>query len=280
MSGAISIFQQTQIYIYVNHTFVSIAPITGTVPVGSPALAISATVIDWNGNPIKNTAVELTTSAGTILSNSVVNSDLTGMTSYYVSMPMPKNARVSYVTLQAKAGGPTLDVSLGYLVLTLQNVGPQISVGLAAAKGAGGMVFDKGANVTLSGGVFDMVGMNSTNLKVDTGAAQTITATPVGAGNKIWTLQANLGAALATGTHTVLINATDSLGVSNTLTLNFEVKEHKATSTLLPWVVAVIGWILFAVVLVMMMMARRPKATPEFGAGVPEVEKPEEAPKM
>jgi hypothetical protein len=282
MPGALAIFQQTQVFIYVTRTFVSITPITDAVAIGSQSVSISATVVDWSGAPIRNMSVELTTDVGAVLGNSTALADATGTTKYNVSTPWLRNTRVSYMTLQAKAGGKAYDISLGYLVLTLQNAGPQIAATIQASKGSGENVFDSGVNVTLSGKVFDPLGLSATNFKLDTGSVQIVTGVTSGLGNATRNLDADLGAALTTGTHTVRINATDAMGISNELVLTFEVKDHKAASTLLPWAVAVIGWVLFAIMLVMMMMARRPKATPEMGmgAGAPEAEKPEEAPKM
>ncbi len=277
MAGAVSLFQQTQLFIYVRHTFVSIAPITDTVAIGSTSIPVIATVVDWSGAPISGIPVGLTTNSGTVLGNSVVSTSSAGVAEFNVSTPMLQNTRVAYMNLQAKTGGPAYDVSLGYLVLTLQNAGPQIAASLQASKSSGVNAFAPGVNVTLNGQVFDPLGVSAATYAVDNGSSQAITGVSTGLGVTIRSVTANLGSSLATGTHTVKINATDPLGVSNTLTLTFQVKEQTtpATSTTLPWAVAAIGWVLFVVVVVLMVIQRRPKAVPVAGPGAPETEKVE-----
>jgi hypothetical protein len=85
-------------------------------------------------------------------------------------------------------------------------------------------------------------------------------------------------AGLAVGEHTITVAATDSLGQETEVVVTFTLlaEEEAAGTDMLPWIVAAIGWIVAAVVLVVLLMKMRKPA----GAAPEAVEEPEEEKKM
>jgi len=281
MPGRVSIFQQTQIFIYVRHLMLTINPIEDAQEIGSKQLAVTATVTTWAGTPISAT-VELSADVGTVHDDpsnpSVATANSTGIAVFLVDTPLLKNnTRVGYMTVQAKASmASAYELALAPMTVTLQNAGPQITAALSSP-GASGAKFESGSNVTLAGSVWDVDGLSSVSVKLDSGTAQIIPGPAVGAyGSQMRTVSQVMND-LARGDHTVRVNATDALGVSNELTLTFSVVK-KSGADMVAWGAAIVGWVAAAALAVLMLL-KRPKAPkPEVGA-MEEPPKPEEAPK-
>lgn len=282
MPGRVSIFQQTQMFIYVRHLMVTINPIEDVQAIGSKELAVTAKVTTWAGTAISAT-VELSANVGTVHSDpsnpSVATANSTGVAVFIVDTPLLKNnTRVGYMTVQAKASkaGGGYELALAPMTVTLQNAGPLITAALSSP-GASGAKFESGSNVTLAGSVWDIDGLSSVSFKLDTGTAQIIPGPALGAyGNEIRTVSQVMDD-LARGDHTVRVNATDALGVSNELTLTFSVVK-KAGADMVAWGAAIVGWVAAAALAVLMLLKRPRAQKPEVGA-MEEPPKPEEAPR-
>jgi hypothetical protein len=129
-----------------------------------------------------------------------------------------------------------------------------------------------GPNATVLGSMYDLNGLATATLTVDTG-------TPIDlldADGETTVLISEVVAGLAVGEHTVTVAATDSLGQETEVVVTFTLlaEEEDAGTDMLPWIVAAIGWIVAAVVLVVLLMKMRKPAAPEA------VEEPEEEKKV
>lgn len=181
-----------------------------------------------------------------------------------------QGVKAAFVQISGKAGGPGFSIASAALALAVRNPGPTITVGgpLGTKVAA--------ANVTLNGVVYDAVGVQSVKVKLDGGSSISLTGPANGV---TWEITHAFGK-LAKGDHTMVINATDSLGVSAEKTVTFTVAA--GPSNVLGWGIAAVGWILFVIVAVWAMMKMRgPKPetmgpTPE----APEVMKQEPEQKM
>jgi len=274
MAGAISTFAQTQITIFTNQSFLVIDPVLNVTGIGAMGLPVTATVTDWNGDPLEGMTVDLTADIGTVVEGSDV-SDEDGLVEFVVDTPLLEDTRIAYMTLQTKTAGPGYEISLASISLALQNKEPEIVATVVATGGA--MV--TGVNYSLVGSVFDANRLTAVSVSVDGGAAQQITDPAFGEwGDSARNLAMSLGQ-LAAGQHTVRVNATDMLGISSEVTVTFTVTEpEEEEEAETDWVLvgaAVVGWIVAALLLVMMLMARRkgPGAAPaaeETPAGKPE----------
>jgi len=153
------------------------------------------------------------------------------------------------------------------------------------ADGSGGSKVNGNQTISLVGIVSDEWGLKYVNISVDGAAAQAVPGPEFGS---VDDTSRDLGRSLgnlADGNHTVTVTAVDGLGVFTEKSMIFEVKtqtvtppvEPKAKTDVVPWVIAAIGWIVAVLVLVMMMM-RKPKGPTAMKAAEPEIAE-EELPK-
>lgn len=248
MDGYISVFGQTQIFIFTKQTFVSIEPVTDVGLIGDMML-VKATVVDIAGNPVARIPVELVVGAGTV-ANSVQATDSSGVAVFAVDTSNIRGVRAAYVPIQAKASAAGYELALATAMAPLQNAPSTISVGSPMD----GAVDVDGRNLTLSGTVFDMNGVQTVVLTVDGEATQVVGTL----GSESWDIVEVLGA-LTDGGHVVVVNVTDMLGVSTEATVEFaSTTPSEGISTALA-VVLGIGWIVAAVVAVLLLMKMKPK---------------------
>lgn len=279
MSGAISTFGQSNVFIYVNHTFLTMEAIPGIQAMGSWELPVSATVTDWAGRALPNMTVQLSSDIGTVLVDSNMSSR-TGLAVFSVNTPELQKTKAAYMILQVKTAAPALELSLASLKVPLQNKVPEVLAAIAAEGGAevgaGELTFLTGVNLSVQGSVYDSNGLWSVYVTVDGGTAQLVSGPrPDQFGSQARDISRALGSALAVGAHHVKVNATDGLNVSTEVTLTFTVAEPKKEAGT-NWALvgaAIAGWAIAAILVVMMLM-KRPKGP---AAGRPEEA---EAPKL
>jgi ABC-type transport system substrate-binding protein/protocatechuate 3,4-dioxygenase beta subunit len=266
LDGAVSMFAQTQIFIYTSNMFVTLDPIESVVAIGETNITVTAHVEDFAGTSLPNMTVELTSDSGTVYnqpwSSSVQMSSWeaghVGEAVFHIDTPIPDATKLAYMTLQVKVSGKPYNLALGSMVLTLQNHAPAISAALVGTTMAE-MEFEEGTNVSLTGWVFDANGLDTVTVKLDSGTAQSVPATLTGSFAEQTRDISMLFTSLAVGQHTLTINATDSLSVSSQTVLTFTVSapSHAGTDWA-PWSLAAVGWAV-AVILGVMMLMRRPK---------------------
>jgi peptide/nickel transport system substrate-binding protein len=281
--GALSVFQNTQIFIFAARSFTEIEAVEMPVAMGATDVAITATVTDWEGNPLEGIPVGLSADVGTVGTPTAVT-DADGVATWVdVSAPSIYGAKAAWMTVSAKAGLAPYELSTGLAKLALQNEVSDIVMSLTVDGGtqavAGGTTIEGGVNLTLTAVVTDGNGLKYVNISVDGGTKQAVVYPGVGAfADQVREISRFLGM-LADGQHTVMIEATDDLGVSTSKTLTFTVETPgeepvTAETDYVPWIVAAIGWILLVIVVVMLLMARKKGPAPMTPAEA-EVEKEE-----
>jgi len=256
LTGAVSTFGQTQVMIFTNRTFLTFDAMEVVESIGTNGLRITATVVNWAGDPLPGFTVDLTSDMGTLVIGSGVSDD-NGDVTFIVDTPALEGTRATYMTLQTKTAGPGYDMSLASMKVALQNKAPEIAASVTAEGGS--MV--TGVNISLEGTVFDLNGLESVSVSVDGGTAQAVPGPAPGAqGSESRDVSRNLGE-LTAGEHRVRINATDGLGVSNEVTITFTISEpQKVEKKGTDWALvgaAIAGWIVAVVAIVMMLMRRR-----------------------
>jgi hypothetical protein len=195
-------------------------------------------------------------------------SDANGKVTFEVDTSTITGARAAFVPVQAKAGGIAYEVGLATMSIPVMNDGPTISV---LSPVAGVDVVKK--NVVMTASVSDSNGVQTVKFSVDGGALTTVQGT---AGEATWDIREMLGN-LTKGTHSVKVNATDSLGISTETTVEFTTVNEKAGTSAAIWAGLAIGWIIAAVFVVMWLMSRPKKPEAESAAAAPEPEpKPED----
>jgi hypothetical protein len=283
MSGYLSVFGQTQIFEYTPLTFVTIEPMTDIIPIGETGIDIVTQVTDWDGNVLPDMTVTLAADMGEVLEPTAVTTDAGGYANFTLNAPILNKTRVDFMSLEAKAGAPGWTLSTGNAALTIRNRVPQIKMSVMGADGSGGSKVNGNQTISLVGIVSDEWGLKYVNISVDGAAAQ---AVPGPAFGSVDDTSRDLGRSLGNlsdGDHTVTVTAVDGLGVSTEKSMTFNVKTQTVTPTpkaktdVVPWVIAAIGWIVAVLVLVMMMM-RKPKGPTAMKPAEPEVQE-EELPK-
>ncbi len=260
MFGTISQFAIQRAVFVVQQGLLKLEPVTEVTQVGSK-VTVSARVTDALGNGVPNIQVILTVGGGAVLETPTLGTDATGRCVFTIDTSQMGPIRAAFIPVSASAAGPGFTISSSQLAIPVRNPGPSVFVGSPL----GAKVDSK--NVTLQGSVTTPLGLTSVTVKLDALAAETLqeatAATSV-------TLTKNFGT-LANGTHTLVINATDALGVSTESSVTFTVVTAAGGGTTIitekesatvPWALAAIGWILFVIIAVMMMMkGRKPKSS-------------------
>jgi hypothetical protein len=267
--GTVSMFAAQQVTIIAQQAFLSFDPVLTVSGVGKNIL-VTAHVTDASGVGQASIPVTIGLSGGATVDNPTLATDSNGVAVFSIDTSQMQGVKAAFIKVTGKAGGPGFSIAGAALALAVRNPGPTITVGAPL----GTKVAPD--NVTLSAVVYDAVGVQGVKVRLDGGTSITLTGPANGV---TWELTHAFGK-LAKGDHTIVVNATDSLGVSAEKSVTFTVKG--APSNVLPWAIAAVGWILFVVVAVWMMMKMRgPKPetmspTPE----APEVMKQEPEQKM
>jgi hypothetical protein len=247
VSGTVSLFATQQVAMVAQQPLLRVEPITSVLAVGSK-VPVKVTVTTIDGTGVGNIPVTLAVSGGATLESSTLGTDSNGVAVFSVDTSAMQGIKAALVNVSASTAGSGFSVAAAQLMFAVRNPGPTISVGAPLGTKV------NGANVTLEGSATDPLGFTSVKVKLDGGASVTLSdqtsATTV-------SLSHSFGK-LSSGAHTIVVNATDALGVSTEKTVSFTVEKGKMD--ILAWSIAAIGWILFVVVAVMMMMRmRKPK---------------------
>ncbi|OGS43931.1 MAG: hypothetical protein A3K76_05765 [Euryarchaeota archaeon RBG_13_57_23] len=247
--GAISLFAQNSVVMHVAQAYVALDPIEDTQMIGEK-IAVTATVTDSAGKAIPNLAVELTAGGGATVTQPAMASDANGKVTFTVDTSAMNDARAAFVPVQAKCGGVAYEVGLATMAIPVMNNGPTISV---LSPAAGGEVVKK--EVVMTASVSDSNGVQTVKVSVDGGAVTTVQGT---AGETTWDIAQALGD-LSKGDHSVKVNATDSLGVSTETTVEFTAVDEGAGTSMAIWGLLIAGWVIAAILLVLLLIGRRPK---------------------
>jgi len=261
--GAISMFAQNQVIMHVAQAYVTLDPVQDTQMIGDK-ISVTANVANSAGAPVAMVPVELTASGGATVTQAAMASDANGQVTFELDTSGITNARAAFVAVQAKCGGIAYEVGLATMAIPVMNDGPTISV-LSPAEDS--EVVKKG--VVMTGAVSDANGVQTVRLSVDGGAVTTVQGT---AGETVWDITQLLGD-LEAGEHSVLVNATDSLGVTSVVTVTFTAVSEETGTSMAIWGLLIAGWVVAAIVAVMWLM-RKPKSPESAMAEEPKAEEP------
>jgi hypothetical protein len=114
----------------------------------------------------------------------------------------------------------------------------------------------EGPDAALTAAVLDFNGIDTVTVQVDDETPIDVSVTAGAMGVAVSEVLEDIGE----GEHTVTVSATDSLGVSSEAEVTFTVVKATGETDMMAWAVAAIGWIIAAVVLVVLLMKmRKPK---------------------
>ncbi|MBN1677134.1 MAG: hypothetical protein JW880_01205 [Candidatus Thermoplasmatota archaeon] len=287
LEGAVPLFAQTHIFIFVKRTFCSIGAIADVQDIGMWNLNVSAKVVDFAGDDVPYLGIDLTADPGSVYDGTPMTND-DGVGWFHVDTEPLENTRAAFMTVQLKTGGAGYDLSLAKMKIPLRNLAPSIVATMAVgdtntAVLSGGEV-EEGQNVTISVMVFDLNNLQSarvvvdgvtTNLEILSGEVASRDAyNPTDTMKHFSAVLSDLEG----GSHTIVVNATDALGVSSEQTITFTVVEPEEEGVSSLWLyLAIAGWVVAAIVIVLLVMKmRKPKAEVEM-APAEEPPKPPEA---
>lgn len=270
VSGTVAMFAAQQVVMVAQQDLLSFDPILTVSGVGTNIL-VTAHVTDSAGKALTSIPVTVSVSGGATVNNPTLATDSNGVAVFSIDTSKMQGVNAAFIKVTGAAGGPGFMIAGATLALAVNNPGPTISVG--SPLGADVLA----DNVTLNAVVYDAIGVETVKVTLDSGTSVTLTGT---AGEVSWTVAHSFGA-LKKGDHTMVINATDALGISTEKSVTFTVVK-KSTTDMLAWALAAVGWILFAAVAVWMIMKMRgPKPEPlSPKMDEPEPMKEEPEPKM
>ena len=157
--------------------------------------------------------------------------------------------------------GGTPEGATARMTAALQNIGPDIAIGSPTEDG-------EVTNTTVRGAIFDYNGVAEATLTVDGGTPISLVGAE-GSMATIWISEALED--LEEGEHTIVISATDTLGVSSEEEITFTLVAADGGADMLAWGLAALGWII-AVVALVLVVKYKPKKEIETGL----VEAPED----
>ncbi len=263
VDGAMNIFSQTQLVIETmrDTVFFELEPMLDVYMIGDQ-LHVTATVVDDMGEPYPDLPVSIATGAGTVVTPMVLT-DADGVATMVVDTSNIEDAPAALVAISLATGGAP-EGSTAKMMIAVKNLGPEIVITSPAADGE-----VLGRNATLTASIYDNNGIASATMSLDNGTDIDLTVT---AGSVAAAISETLED-LEEGEHTIVISATDSLGVSSEMEVDFTFEAAAEGGSILAWGLAAIGWII-AVVALVFVMKYRPKKVPETGL----VEPPEDEP--
>jgi len=249
VDGAITIIDQTQLVIEAQRAFLTVEPIEGVQAIGS-TVAIKVTAVDAYGAPIAALPVQLTSNIGTLAASTMATGE-DGVAVFSLDTSGISGTMAAMISVNAVTGGDLYEAATARTMIAAANAAPAISVLTPEADA------EVVGNVSVLGSIFDANGIAEATIAVDGGTPVALTGTE---GATVWDIADVLGA-LDDGEHTVVVYANDTLGVSSELEVAFTTStaDTGGGADVLAWGLAAVGWIIAAVVIVLLLM-KKPKA--------------------
>jgi hypothetical protein len=252
VDGTYSLLSQTQLVIepIVRVAFAAFEAEVTPQPLGF-ATTVSAKVVDLNGDPIADMPVSIIVDGG-VPYNAQAVTDADGMANFAIDTSELSDVAAAFVAVDLTTGG-SHEASNARAMVAVVNAAPSVVVSVPAGDEE---IF--GDNVTVLGSVYDLNGLATATLTVDAGTAIDI----LDADGATTLLISRALEGLSEGEHTVTITATDSLGQETEVEVTFTYGGEEAGTSMLPWIVAAIGWIVAAVLVVFIIMKMKKPAAP------------------
>jgi peptide/nickel transport system substrate-binding protein len=266
-----TLLSQTQLVIepFRDSVYIELDPMLDVYMIGEK-LHIEVTVVDDMGVPYPDLPVTAGVGAvGEVVTPTVVT-DGNGMATIVVDTSGIEDAAAAMVSLTLATGGAPEGCTAKVMV-AVQNMGPDVEITAPTADGE-----LEGPDPTVTGAAYDMNGIARITLQVDDETPMNLTLTAGSEAVAISKVLEDVGE----GEHTLTVVATDSLGVSSEVEVTFTVVKGAGEADMLAWAVAAIGWIVAAVVLVLLLMKmRKPKeSSPVAMEEIAPAPEPEEEP--
>ena len=269
VDGTFSLLSQTQLVIepVVRVAFAAFEPEVTPQPLGY-VTTISAEVLDLNGDPIPDLPVMITVSGGVPYNPEAVT-DEDGVARFAIDTSESNDVAAAFVAVDLTTGGAH-EASNARAMVAVVNAAPTIVV---SVPGPDEEVV--GPDATVLGSVYDLNGFESVTLTVDSGTPVNLLAADGGS----TVLISQVIAELAEGEHTITVAATDSLGQDSEVSVTFTlVADADGGADLLPWILAITGWVVAAVLLVFLILKGKKKPAGGEPEAAEEPEPPAEEP--
>ncbi|TFG71022.1 MAG: hypothetical protein E4H25_00260 [Methanomassiliicoccus sp.] len=249
VDGSMTLASQTQLVVQPLRESVYVTPtqIVDVRMIGDDVYA-TVEVLDATGAPYADLPVSIGVSIGTAVTPTVVT-DADGMATFVIDTSGIANAEAALIAAGIATGGLP-EAGTARMVIAVKNLGPEIVISSPVADGETSLA-------EIMGMIYDSNGIASATLALDEDSANALTVT---VGSSAAAISYALED-LATGEHTIVITATDSLGVSSEMTVTFTLTG--GGTDVLPWIIAAVGWIVAAVVIVMMFLKMKGPSGPK-----------------
>ena len=211
-----------------------------------------------------------TSEEGSVAADTILT-DGDGVAAFVVDTPGVEDAEAALMAISLTTGGAP-EGSSAKMMVALQNIGPEVEITAPAADGE-----VVGPDATITAAVHDSNGIATVTLKLDTDAAMNLSVDVGSVAAAISEVLEDIGE----GEHTVVITATDSLGISSQATVDFTVvagEDGDGEADMLAWGLAALGWIVAAIAIVLLVMKMRPKKPAADLSEEAELEEPEPEP--
>jgi peptide/nickel transport system substrate-binding protein len=251
LPGKMTLFSQTQLVVEPlrESVYMEAEPLLDVYMIGE-MLHISATVVDKLGDPYPDLPVTVGVGEVGAVVTPTVLTDNDGVATLVVDTSEISDAPAAVVAISLATGG-TPEGATARMMVAVQNMGPAIEITWPADDGE-----VEGPDAALTAAVLDFNGIDTVTVQVDDETPIDVSVTAGAMGVAVSEVLEDIGE----GEHTVTVSATDSLGVSSEAEVTFTVVKATGETDMMAWAVAAIGWIIAAVVLVVLLMKmRKPK---------------------
>lgn len=251
MAGKFRVLSQTQLVIEPlrESVFVKPTPVLDVKKIGE-AVYVTVTVTDKLGAVYANLPVSIETDLGVAMTPTVVTGD-DGKATFAIDTSGVADAAGALIAATVSTGG-TPEGATARVSVALQNLAPVIAVTAPVADGE-----LEGPDATITGTISDGNGIAKATLVIDDGTPINLVVTA----GSLAIAVSELIEGLDKGEHTLTVFANDTLGVSSETDVTFTVVSAAGGGdATMAWIVAAVGWIVAALVLVFLLLKMRKPA--------------------
>jgi hypothetical protein len=250
--GVFRIICQTQLVIEPlrESVFVKADPVLDVKMIGD-AVYVTVTVTDKMGAVYANLPVSIVANPGVAMTPTAMTDD-DGKATFAIDTSGIADAAGALIAATVSTGG-TPEGATAKVAIALQNLPPEIEMTAPVDDGE-----LEGPDPTVMGTISDSNGIAEATIAIDDGTPIDVLATDGALAVAISEVIADLDS----GEHTLTVFANDSLGVSSEVEVTFTVVGADGGDATMAWIVAAVGWIVAAVVLVFMLLKMRKPAAP------------------
>ena len=251
LAGTLRVVSQTQLVIEPlrESVFVKPDPVLDVKMIGD-AVYVTVTVTDKLGAVYADLPVSIVTDTGVAMTPTVLT-DGDGKATFAIDTSGVADAAGALIAATVSTGG-TPEGATARVSVALQNLAPEIEVTAPVADGE-----LEGPDASIMGAIYDANGIAKATLVIDDGDPIDLIVTA----GSLAIAVSELIEGLDNGEHTLTVFANDTLGVSSETVVTFTVvSAADGGDATLAWIVAAVGWIVAALVLVFLLLKMRKPA--------------------